>query len=346
MNLLAIALLATSIFALYLSNVPSQPTSIPATTTTTITTPNFTLASLYALQTRIFDQTLSLAPVINSTLLSPSIRGRVDITRTFTGIELNTEYLFSLFAQLNRTRSFTLLGIPTGYTVTHFAAFPLSPSPSSSSSSDAAPAAVAASAILMNFTSPTFWHAPFTLEIHAWTLFDGAGRARQYDATFRHWGAFVSGALSRVARARFGGNVTAAVAHATTQIARAVCAEHEAHCTTGKNRQYASEAACVAFLAGGAVRFGGADEMGLDTLLCRMVHGPMVALRPAVHCPHVGPSGGDMCTDRLEYGERIDQGFWEVPWIPAGAFGEAGGKGRDNREVRGWDDRMEVVGAV
>ncbi|OMP85538.1 hypothetical protein BK809_0004209 [Diplodia seriata] len=86
--------------------------------------------------------------------------------------------------------------------------------------------------------------------------------------------------------------------------------------------------------------------MGLDTLLCRMVHGPMVALRPAVHCPHVGPSGGDMCTDRLEYGERIDQGFWEVPWIPAGAFGEAGGKGRDNREVRGWDDRMEVVGAV
>lgn len=209
----------------------------------------------------------------------------------------------------------------------------------------------------MNFTSPThFWSGgddeandTFTLEIHAWTLFDAAGRVQQYDATFRHWPSFIASTLSRAARVRFGGNVSAAVAYATAELAATICAEHEAHCTTdmsttgekdeegrgggsgsgsggdggsnnnetnnrNSNRQYSSEAECVRFLTR-EVRFGASHEMGLDTLLCRMVHSPMVALRPEVHCPHVGPTGGDMCTDALDYGERIDQGFWKEPWM-------------------------------
>ncbi|KAB2576609.1 Secreted protein [Lasiodiplodia theobromae] len=355
LSIFAVIILSTIALTFYLLSALYPPLPIPTTTTSS----GITLSSLYALQTRIFDQTLALRPIVNSTLLSPTIRGRVDITRTFTGIELNTEYLFSLFAQLSRTRSFTLLGIPTSYTVTHFAGWiPPSTSPSPSNSSTPSSSAIASSAILMNFTSPThFWSGDdanddeandtFTLEIHAWTLFDAAGRVQQYDATFRHWPAFIASTLSRVARRpRFAGNVSAVVAHATAELAATICAEHEAHCTTDisttgedeghdggsgsggsnnetnsnrngsrrNNRQYSSEEECVRFLTR-EVRFGASHEMGLDTLLCRMVHSPMVALRPEVHCPHVGPTGGDMCTDALDYGERIDQGFWMEPWM-------------------------------
>ncbi|KAK0663280.1 hypothetical protein DIS24_g1463 [Lasiodiplodia hormozganensis] len=353
LSIFAVIILSTIALTFYLLSALYPPLPIPTTTISS----GITLSSLYALQTRIFDQTLALRPIVNSTLLSPTIRGRVDITRTFTGIELNTEYLFSLFAQLSRTRSFTLLGIPTSYTVTHFAGWipPSTSSPSSDSSGSSS--AIASSAILMNFTSPThFWSGGgggggddddnFTLEIHAWTLFDAAGRVQQYDATFRHWPAFIASTLSRVARRpRFAGNVSAVVAHATAELAATICAEHEAHCTTDisttgedeghdggsgsggggggrnnetnsnrNNRQYSSEEECVRFLTR-EVRFGASHEMGLDTLLCRMVHSPMVALRPEVHCPHVGPTGGDMCTDALDYGERIDQGFWKEPWM-------------------------------
>lgn len=164
----------------------------------------------------------------------------------------------------------------------------------------------------MNFTSP-FWGA-FTLEIHVWTQFDARGRAAQYEATFRHWDLFVDEALARVARARFDGSLPATLAYAADALARTICRDHEVHCA-GADRQYESEEGCYEFLTKG-VPFGKPHEMGLDTLLCRMVHDPMVALRPGVHCPHIGPGGGDMCTDALTYGERIDQAFWEGPWMP------------------------------
>ncbi|KAH7061579.1 hypothetical protein B0J12DRAFT_648479 [Macrophomina phaseolina] len=265
--------------------------------------PNFSLTELYHLQSRIFDTTIALNADVISPLLAPHIRGRVDITREFVGAELNTEYLFGLFAQLNKTKAFTLLGIPVSYTIVHF-----------TGAND-----TAVSSTLMNFTSP-FWTpspaATFALEIHAWTQFDALGRVAQYDATFRHWDLFVSGALARVAAARFDNSLPAAVAYATRELARAVCGEHEAHCA-GADRQYADAQACEDFLTAG-VRFGEPHEMGRDTLLCRSVHAPMVALRPGVHCAHVGRSGGDMCTDALGYAERIDQGFWRESWMPPG----------------------------
>ena len=82
---------------------------------------------------------------INSTLLAEDVQGRVDTTRNFDGREINTEYLFGLFANLatssngpnafslfglfanlatsgNDPNAFSLLGIPTSYEITHFAA--------------------------------------------------------------------------------------------------------------------------------------------------------------------------------------------------------------------------------
>ena len=68
------------------------------------------------------DRTLQ-AQSINSSLLAPDVQGRVDITRTFSGQELNTEYLFGLFANLaTSSDQFSLLGVPVAYEITHFAA--------------------------------------------------------------------------------------------------------------------------------------------------------------------------------------------------------------------------------
>jgi len=51
------------------------------------------------------------------------VQGRVDVTRTFSGAELNTEYLFGLFSNLASTPdAFTLMGYPTSYEITHFVA--------------------------------------------------------------------------------------------------------------------------------------------------------------------------------------------------------------------------------
>lgn len=48
------------------------------------------------------------------------------MTRTFDGQDLNAEYLFRLFANLaaqqNNPNAFRLLGVPTGYEITHFTA--------------------------------------------------------------------------------------------------------------------------------------------------------------------------------------------------------------------------------
>lgn len=288
----AIMLSATTLTLLFFLHLLPTPT--------TTTRANFTLPQLYTLQTRIFNTTISPPPNTNTTtaspLLAPTIRGRVDITRQFTGRELNSEYLFGLFHQLNTTRTFTLLGIPTAYDVVHFAA-----------NRD-----VAASALLLHFASD-FW-GPFSLDLHVWSRFNPAGQVDMYDAAFRHWDLFVEEGLARVARERFGGDQAAVVGFAAERLAGAICATHEEFCV-GEDRQYAGVEECERFLRE-EVRFGRPHEMGRDTLLCRMVHYSMVPLRPAVHCPHIGRGGGDMCEDGLAYGERISQDFWQEPWMP------------------------------
>lgn len=49
---------------------------------------------------------------------------------------------------------------------------------------------------------------------------------------------------------------------------------------------------------------------GRNTVLCRMVHQNMVPLRPAVHCPHIGPSGGGYCVDMPSYAETVGANYF------------------------------------
>ncbi|KAG9233584.1 hypothetical protein BJ875DRAFT_378307, partial [Amylocarpus encephaloides] len=58
---------------------------------------------------------------INSTLLAEDVQGRIDVTSTFKGRELNIEYLFRLFTNLVADlNSISLLGILISYEILHF----------------------------------------------------------------------------------------------------------------------------------------------------------------------------------------------------------------------------------
>ncbi|KAJ6580576.1 hypothetical protein DFH09DRAFT_1146150 [Mycena vulgaris] len=43
--------------------------------------------------------------------------------------------------------------------------------------------------------------------------------------------------------------------------------------------------------------FGRLDEAWGDNVVCRLIHVLLTKLRPEVHCPHVGPTGGGKCID-------------------------------------------------
>lgn len=150
LNLLPLAGLALA------SSIPTEHTyrekAVLPRQASTSQQPNFTFNELYELQIKFLDnfvypnntkqvELLSLldphdeicelsninsqrqAKAINSTLLAEDVLGRVDITRTFNGRELNTEYLFGLFANLAADNGqISLLGVPISYEILHFAA--------------------------------------------------------------------------------------------------------------------------------------------------------------------------------------------------------------------------------
>ncbi|KAI9822576.1 MAG: hypothetical protein M1827_000295 [Pycnora praestabilis] len=52
--------------------------------------------------------------------------------------------------------------------------------------------------------------------------------------------------------------------------------------------------------------FGDWDELWGDDIVCREVHIELARIRPAVHCPHVGPTGGGKCVN-----EPYNQGYFD-----------------------------------
>ncbi|KAI5277005.1 hypothetical protein E4T47_00013 [Aureobasidium subglaciale] len=105
---------------------PSYPTISNDSNTTNSQTPNFSSQQLWNLtnrflQNHMYPLNIAQSLSINSSLLSEDILGRVDATRDYAGRELNTEYLFGLFANIAlNPDAFTLLGYPVNYTFTRF----------------------------------------------------------------------------------------------------------------------------------------------------------------------------------------------------------------------------------
>jgi hypothetical protein len=78
------------------------------------------------------------------------------------------------------------------------------------------------------------------------------------------------------------------------------CAKIHMNCVAdgdaGSNEQYADSAACNTYCNDAAGWATGAigDTAG-DTIGCRLYHAGAAAADPVTHCPHAGPTGGDVC---------------------------------------------------
>ncbi|KAJ7053216.1 hypothetical protein C8F01DRAFT_1330496 [Mycena amicta] len=73
-----------------------------------------------------------------------------------------------------------------------------------------------------------------------------------------------------------------------------LCAGQATTCV-GANQVYASTDECISILS--QRDFGDWDEVWGDNVICRLIHAQLALIRPEVHCPHVGPTGGGKCID-------------------------------------------------
>jgi hypothetical protein len=131
MFVLRLPLLLSSTVALgVLASAKTTTSSVPIATVSPVVNnkPSFTYNELYKLNVNFWENFLYPADVtqakdVNSTIFAEGVKGRIDATRTFDGRELNTEYLFGLFANLASTStSLSLLGVPISYEILKFSA--------------------------------------------------------------------------------------------------------------------------------------------------------------------------------------------------------------------------------
>lgn len=219
---------------------------------------------------------------INLTFFTEDSLGRVSMTRDFTGVELNTEYIFGLFSNLNSV-IFRMIGVPINYKIVDFM-FDEN--------------YVKTSTILTFFVSAINYLIPVQIDMfYQLDGLTGQYSIAEYDAVFRHFDEAFN--LTNTAAANFleaahpESNLTGEEMLKNLAI-ESICTIAEEYCT-GANLQYANYDECVAVL--NQKRMGESFEGGRDTVFCRNLHQVMLPFRPEVHCPHVGPSGGDMCRD-------------------------------------------------
>ncbi|CAG8330508.1 unnamed protein product [Penicillium salamii] len=271
--------------------------------TNTLVKPAFTFDQLWDLQNAFWDSFLYPANLKQTqgnttTVFTPDVQGRVDITRTFDGDELNREYIYGLFSD---PESVSLAGIPIAYHITQFLA------------NDN----ITSATTVVTFNSTTFG-VVIPITIDTWIEFSPEGKIASYDATFRWFGYLLDFILKAVAT-KTNGTSEQAVAYVSDVLAKHVCASSEKYCK-GENQQYENSDSCYETLTK-KKRFGQPHELGRDTLLCRSIHEHMVKYRPEVHCMHIGPTGGGYCVDDMTYQETVLQKYFTHSWIPYG-YGE------------------------
>ncbi|KAF9070240.1 hypothetical protein BDP27DRAFT_1220995 [Rhodocollybia butyracea] len=222
--------------------------------------------------------------VVNGTLPSPladDVVGRIDVTTTFVGQELNTEYLFGLFAEGASVNTTQLIGTPSSYTIQSLVVEP----------------PVLAVSLIANIDYPTV-DLSVPLQLDLFIAYDNELKIISYDAILRRWGEYLTYVIPLLVP-----KITEELNLTTTNVTELialktavdVCQMSTQYCT-GSNQQYASNDACMSFMT--QLPFGQPWEGGMDNGICRYIHKNMVKYRPEVHCPHIGPTGGDMCIPR------------------------------------------------
>lgn len=153
-----------------------------------------------------------------------------------------------------------------------------------------------------------------------------------YDATFTGLWQWLEVIMMEVAQQELskveGKNISidATMVYAQSKVAKSICSTAQQYCV-GVLQQYENASECYEYLTN-VTRFGEAYELGThfygfflvkvtliwatgrNTLQCRMVHQTMVPLRPEVHCPHIGPSGGGYCDDTPSYADTLEAKYF------------------------------------
>ncbi|KAJ7098446.1 hypothetical protein C8R43DRAFT_1141495 [Mycena crocata] len=229
-----------------------------------------------------YPQIIETAKTIEYIGFADDIVGRLDITGTFPGRELNTEYIFGLFSGLATGTSggTPLIGIPLNETIIDLVV--------------ENNIVIATTLRDFNFTVATI-----PVQFQFKFMFNDEGNVTQYDGTiFRSSAAFANiwpkVAKAVIAELNLPANTSNTLA-LQTRAALDICSQHEAHCLSA-DQQYNSTDQCIDFVLN-TIPLGEVWQGGQNSAWCRYIHTPMLPFRPAVHCPHIGPTGGDMCFD-------------------------------------------------
>ncbi|BGP12390.1 hypothetical protein JCM10213_002005 [Rhodosporidiobolus nylandii] len=243
------------------------------------------LAALQKFQDEFVNPT-SVIEKGRSESLADDCVGRVDVTTTFEGQELNTEYLFGLFSGVRNENSTSIIGYPASQTIQALVVEP----------------PIVYFSAIVQLAYPTL-NLSVPVQLDVTTAWNDDLKIISYDAAFRRWSQQFKYASDHIApqiakelNETYDPVSTNKTALFARKAAIELCSTAMDHCT-GDNQQYDSYEQCYIFLTEERP-FGEATEGGLDTTWCRYIHRNMVPYRPNVHCSHIGPSGGDMCIER------------------------------------------------
>ncbi|KAK4152410.1 hypothetical protein C8A00DRAFT_16286 [Chaetomidium leptoderma] len=221
-------------------------------------------------------------------LFNQDVVGRVDPVGNFTGFEHSIEYFFALspLPQGNPAKAAI-----TGYKMTEF----------SSQCRDVAASVVYLYCSVVNPGGEDHGKPLPPLKQVAFWRFDKQGAVLKYDAwipNLNSWVETTTGAY-------------VADPHFRAGSIQQICAATQMRCN-GANTQWDSVEECVATLS--KKTYGSYDEAWGDNVVCRTIHLVLTQVRPDVHCPHVGPTGGGKCVD-VAYPENYfaDEMLYDQP---------------------------------
>ncbi|KAF5346613.1 hypothetical protein D9757_014947 [Collybiopsis confluens] len=250
-----------------------------------------------------FPRVIDIAKEIEYSALDPNVIGRVDSS------ELNTEYLFGMFSTFGQSQNTSLIGVPLNQTIVELIIQGNSMSVSL--------------IVMFNWTVeiiPVQFNAMFSMTIsqNLWKLklrrckvFNDVGKITQYDAQLVRSSWIFPLILPKLApilaKELHMPDTTDPAILVTARAAYDICSAHAQYCT-GTLRQYRSTESCMDFITND-IQFGDIYQAGQNTGICRYLHSAMLAERPQVHCPHIGPSGGDMCYNRPYSDEVLGKPF-------------------------------------
>ncbi|PMD16379.1 hypothetical protein NA56DRAFT_580553 [Hyaloscypha hepaticicola] len=221
-------------------------------------------------------------------LFNENATGRVDPVGNFTGFDDSIEYFFALAPVPTTNAASTAI---SSIQITEF---------------NSACPNVAASVVYLfcNMEDPSGQGQGTALaplkEVAFWK-FDDCGAVLKYDAWIPNLNDWIIAGLG----------IDLSNPQVIEQSIEQLCGGTQQRCT-GPNTQWNSTEECITVLS--QKPYGNYDEAWGDNIVCRTIHLILTQVRPDVHCPHVGPTGGGKCINYpypLEY--FADQALYGDP---------------------------------